>query len=343
MQIKKLKLTNFRKFKNIEIDFEKENLILGNNGVGKTTIAEALYFASFLNSFRTQKKEELIKFNEKIANIEIDYLEKNKMNKININFVENMRKIFLNNKEIKNITDYYGLLNVILIAPSNIGLIDATPNIRRRYLDQYLSQIDKEYFLTLYKYKKYLKIKNNYLKKFKIDEDYYFLLTEQLKSLNDILVKIRLNYLKKIESEMNIITREISNDLELINIEYKQNNKDIISQYEYEMKYKKIAIGIHIDDYSISSNNLSLKKYGSQGQKRLATIAFFLAQNQLIQKTLIKKTVIIFDDVHLELDQRRQDKLFEYLNQENQLIYITTNEEKIKFEKINKIYLKEIE
>lgn len=334
MKIKKIHLTNFRKFKNSEFKFSKNNnLILGDNATGKTTIIEAIYYCCFFSSFRAKTSEELILFNQEIASVNLYFEdEENKINTIKVNFYKKEKRFFYNDIRVKKLSVFFKKLNIILIAPSSIDLIDSNPTVRRKYLDQSISKIDTEYLNTLIEYKKILKNKNKYLKsirsKEQLDEIYYKVVTEKLLHLNEKIIEKRNTFLNYLEIEMSSILYEISSKKEKIEINYLEKTCDNV--LEQEIRFQRTMTGIHLDDYQICLNKLEAKQYGSQGQKRLISIAYFFGQNKIIYKKTKIKPVIIFDDVQLELDQNRQAKLIKYFDGNNQLIYVTTNIEKIK-------------
>lgn len=332
-----VRLKNFRNFSDKVVNFDPNiNLILGDNGVGKTTVVEAIYFAVFLSSFRTKRMEELMKFGEKNASIELDFVRDDVPNALVVNFTRKEKKVFLNKKEIDKYQDLLSLLNVVVISPNNIDIINSSPSVRRRYLDQGISQIDVQYFNNLVAYKKLLKIKNKFLKSSKetgnFDRDYYEILTKKLNEYNKYIVDSRRAYLSGIEKHSKEIVKVISGAEEDISIIYKENKEAANrSQMQTERAYGVTMQGNHLDDYVIELNGLDVKSYGSQGQKRLSTIAYFLSQNSLVADANGDPALIVFDDVHLDLDETKQERLFEYLKDSNQIIYITTNSEKIKF------------
>ena len=93
MYIQKLKLENFRNYKNQEIEFDKNvNIIYGDNAQGKTNILESIFICSLGKSFRTNKEKELINKEKEFAKIEM--LSSKKDREIKINFEINEKKKF---------------------------------------------------------------------------------------------------------------------------------------------------------------------------------------------------------------------------------------------------------
>ncbi len=328
MKLNSLKINNIRNLSSLNIELENKNLIIGDNAQGKTTIAEIIYYCCFFKSFRTNNIYEIIKFDEEYANFEINFDdEQGKSNKLNVNFFKKQKKILLNGKEITNLLEVLCLLNVVVISPDNIELINDSPHVRRKYLDLFITQLDQNYLKNLIKYKKILKIKNNILKTNKIDDVYLSILNEQLKELNDYILEKRINILKRITKSINDIFEYVTDSKEFIEIDYfvKNKNKNDSDISEEEILYKQTLKGIHLDDYVFKINGNKAKSYASQGQKRLITLSFLLSQNKIISELKNKNPLIIFDDVHLDLDFKRQERIIDLIEKENQTIYITTN------------------
>ena len=96
MNIKKLTLQNFRNYKNQEITFcENINVIYGDNAQGKTNIIEAIFLSSMGKSFRTNKDNELIYFNEKNSKIKVDFEKKDRTGSIETQ-IEEKKTFFVN-------------------------------------------------------------------------------------------------------------------------------------------------------------------------------------------------------------------------------------------------------
>ncbi len=327
MQIKTIEIKNIRNISHEIFTFQKNNIIVGKNAKGKTTIAECIYFCCFYKSFRTSKSEEMITFGKKKASIILKYEDKQKENKIQINFFENKKRFYFNDQEVTNLYEVINKIKCVLITPSNIDLIEDSPQKRRKYLNILLSQYDPKYLLVLIGYNKLLKIKNSmyakYYKDNEIDQTYLKIINDKMLEYNKIIVQNRIDILNKIEVEINKILCEITGGKEQVKIKYnvKSSSKSHEDIYENELKQKKILSGNHLDDIIFYLNDKNAKVFASQGQKRLITLCFFLSQANLDESDFIT----IFDDVSIDLDQQRQQKLIKYLIGTNQNIYISTD------------------
>lgn len=342
MEVKKIYLKNFRKYFEKEIYFEKGlNIIIGDNAVGKTTIVEAIYFFAIGKSIRTKNNKELINLNKNYTYFFIEYEKNNKTEKIEIYLDnENNKKMILKGKEIKKVYDLISNINVIYFSPDEIKLIKDGPSERRRFMDICISQYNKTYFKKLIIFNNLLKQRNAVLKE-RIGEEelkkQLYVWDKQIIEAERYIVKQRNDFIFFINNEIKNFHNIITDGKEKIEINYESlfkgdNFEEIENKIKTEMikNFKKDILnqytntGIHKDDIEIKINNEDIRKYGSQGQQRTATLSLKLAEAIFLEKMTKEKPIIILDDVLSELDKTRQNKLIEIL-EEYQTIITTTD------------------
>lgn len=329
--INKLILNNYRSFKNLELNINKNNvIIIGNNGVGKTTILESIYYVGITKSHKNIKDEDVIKFNEDFSKIEIIDEKKYKLV-----ISKNGKKAFINNNEVKKLSDYIGNINTVMFTPDDLSLIKGSPIIKRRFLDIEISQINKDYLNTLALYKKLLKERNSLLKD-NVDLKYLDVLDSSIIPLAKKIMEVRNEFIEKISDISNEIYNSISsgNELKLI---YNPNSniENMFKNIELDILTKVTNSGIHKDDITIKLNNKNARDFSSQGEIRTICLAIKIALVKYIRNKINKNPIILLDDVLSELDSIRQNKLFEVIKDLD--VFITSTDLKnIKEELINK-------
>lgn len=321
MVLKKLYLQNFRNYKEQQIDFcEGVNLIFGDNGQGKTNIAEAVYMFSSAKSHRTPHEKDLISFSAPYSKIKIEFsdrtremeaeiiIERDKPHKIKINGVEN----------IKN-SELIGKFLAVMFSPEDFSFIKDGPAERRKFLDIAISQLKPAYFKKLSEYNRYLKSKIKALKEPAYHEmiDVY---NKKLAELASDIMEYRHEFIELIKPKLEKINKEITKNDESLKVEYiglvpyTQNKeklkKEIFKKLEKvkeREKLEKISLaGTHRDDLEFSLNELKLKDFGSQGQVRTAVLAIKLAQAEILRESYGEEPVLILDDILSELDSTRR-------------------------------------
>ena len=165
MNLSQLTLKNYRNYENAILNFNnKINIIIGDNAQGKTNILEAIYFLAITKSYRTSDDVNLIRtgtFQSVVsAKAKINGMSK----KISITFNKNTKKIVFNNNPVKKLSEFIGVLKIVLMAPEDIDIIKGSPSIRRNFLNIELSKMSKDYINKYNEYNKLLKMRNDYLK-----------------------------------------------------------------------------------------------------------------------------------------------------------------------------------
>ena len=164
MWINKIKMINFRNYKNEEIELNKNiNIFYGENAQGKTNIIEAIFLCSVGKSFRAKKDREMINLDSQNASVEINYQKKDREGKIKIE-LGNKKLIYLNGIKIKKLSELLGNINVVIFTPDDINILKGSPQNRRRFLDIMISQLRPNYMYNLNSYLKTLEQRNNYLR-----------------------------------------------------------------------------------------------------------------------------------------------------------------------------------
>ena len=147
MQLKNLKLLNFRNYDNLYLEFNPNiNLFIGKNGQGKTNIVESVYMMSFSKSFRTNKDKELIKFDKENMYVGGNFTNSHSEGLIEIFLVKNKKGIKLNKLSIHKVQDLLGNLNIVIFSPEDLKLVKDSPRERRSFIDKEISQIMPVYY-----------------------------------------------------------------------------------------------------------------------------------------------------------------------------------------------------
>src|SRR5699024_12285409 len=170
MHINQLYLKNFRNYDELQITFDdKVNVIIGENAQGKTNLMEAIYCLSFTKSHRTTKEKELIQWEKEYAKIEGSTNQRNQDVPLEIVISSKGKKVKINHLEQRRLSDYIGAINVVMFAPEDLSLVKGSPQVRRRFIDMELGQIEPLYLYHLTQYQKLLKQRNPMLTQLQYD------------------------------------------------------------------------------------------------------------------------------------------------------------------------------
>lgn len=348
MEIKSLSISNFRNYKSADIEFGNNiNMIIGKNGQGKTNLIEGIYMLSLGRSFRTNKDKEMVMFDTQNSYISSLVTSRDREYKIEIKMGKDVKKaIKINSIPIEKLSDLLGIINIVIFSPEDLKLVREGPKERRSFMDRELSQIRPSYYQILYTYQKTLLQRNNLLKKDKVDKGLLDVYDLQLASSGWKIMQYRKEFIEKIGKVANRNHSRISGGKENLSVIYSPNAKVLdksSSDLEIMMRNSRdedlsrrtTTIGPHKDDLSIFINDMELRSFGSQGQKRSAAISLKLSEIELIYEEKGEYPVVLLDDIFSELDINRQRMLLE--NLDGIQTFVTTTEI-IDIERESKIY-----
>jgi DNA replication and repair protein RecF len=220
-----------------------------------------------------------------------------------------------------------------MIAPDDTQLITEGSELRRKFLDGMIAQIDSVYLQHISSYAKLLVQRNAYLKSCKggipVDLTLLKLYNEQLNHHAAPIVVKRNVFVQKLIEEATTIYQVIANDIEEIKIEYdsKLLQQPLLNLLEINLFKDVITArtnyGIHKDDLVFTMNGMPLKQVASQGQRKSFLFALKLAQYHLINNHQAQKPILLLDDIFEKLDESRSEKLIQYVKGLNTQIFIT--------------------
>ena len=357
MHIEELTLTNYRNYPKLELTFaDKVNVIIGENAQGKTNLMEAIYLLAFTKSHRTPKEKELIRWDADYAKIEGRVKKRNQSIPLEIVISAKGKKAKLNHLEQRRLSDYIGNLNVVMFAPEDLTLVKGPPQIRRRFIDMELGQIQPRYIYHLGQFQKVLKQRNHLLKQMQknrsMNRVMLDVLTEQLIEHASTILERRFAFIDLLRKWAKPIHHGISHELEEFEIVYAPSvevletasKEKIESSYrekfnqiiEKEIERGTTLSGPHRDDIVFYVNGKNVQTYGSQGQQRTTALSLKLAEIDLIFSEVGEYPILLLDDVLSELDDFRQSHLLNTIQGKVQTFVSTTSVDGIHHETLEK-------
>ncbi len=320
MIINSLKIKNFRNINNIELEpFDGMNVICGENAQGKTNIIEAIWLFSGAKSFRAVKDSSFILFGKEKAQNELEFISGGIKNTAIINFDEK-RSIILNDKNLKSTVNMAGIFNAILFSPYDLSLVKDGPSARRKFIDLAIGQLYPNYIEILHSYIRAVTQRNQIIKDYKYDGSLAVMLDVfegEIAAKGEKIIDYRKKYLEKLKMYLPDIYFGLSAKKENIEAEYKTSGENLIDALKESRKndtYTGVtSIGPHRDDIEFKINGISVRSYGSQGQKRSCALALKLAQGEILNEITGEYPVILLDDVMSELDPSRQNYILNHI------------------------------
>lgn len=314
MYFKDIELKNFRNYKDLKLEFDRNlNIILGQNAQGKTNLLEAVYITGMGKSFRTNSDREMIMFNEDFAKVRANVIEDNREDEIEIQYRKEGKIIKLDSIKLQRTVDLLETVFIVVFSPEDLKIVKEGPDNRRRFIDRELCQIKPVYYSELGNYKKVLKEKNILLREENRDKGLYAVFDEALAEYGIRIAEARKKFIERLNEISKELHTSISGGTEDIKLSYETKIKDkedylrvLKENFERDIKKGYTSFGPHKDDIAISINDIDIRTFGSQGQQRTAALSMKLAELSLIKQETGRDAVLLLDDVLSELDQNRQ-------------------------------------
>ncbi len=325
MFIKSLSLKNFRNYTEENISFcDGINILTGANAQGKTNTAEAIFFLCTGYSPRANKDRLVIKNGQETAQISGTASSMYGDVSVRVDFNKNDKKsIYVNGLQVLRIGEILGNINSVFFNPSELKLVQESPEDRRRFLNVSLSQMSKSYFYALQRYNKILSQRNNLLKDPNVSliKDTLPIWDNQLCKEASKIIKARNEFLTQIAPIAQEKHSYLTDGKETLIMKTESGYygteeeiayalyQDLKLSIEKDMRLGFTGLGPHRDDIKFILNGDDVRVYGSQGQQRTVALSLKLAETETFYKRFNEYPILILDDVLSELDKKRQRKL----------------------------------
>lgn len=321
-----LKLNNYRNYAEEDIKFLNGiNLLVGKNAQGKTNLLETIYYSAIGKSPRVNRDTDLINWQKDRANFCVFAQKKEGTKKIEILFNRQTKKaIKVNGINLLKIGDLLGTINVVFFSPDELKLVKNAPEDRRKFMDTDISQLNKNYFYTLIKYNKIIDQRNKLLKTNKNEtslEQTLPIWDTQLAEAGSKLIVERIKFLEQLKKYVSDTHSFLTNNKENLAIEYAGTTgssqeeikqkllQELIKSRDKDKKLGFTTVGPHRDDIKLTTNNVDVRTFGSQGQQRTVALSMKIAELEIFKDECGEYPILLLDDVLSELDQDRQQRL----------------------------------
>ena len=329
MILKSLSLINYKNFTSKALEFDaKINCFVGNNGVGKTNILDAIYHLSFGKSYFNPVTSQNINHNADFFVIDGVYNKNDREEKVVISAKKGQKKVIKRNaKAYDRFADHIGFLPLVIISPADRDLITEGSDMRRKFMDGVISQSDKKYLSNLLSYSKVISQRNALLKYFAanntFDQDTLSVYNEQLVTYGQPIFEKRTAFLNHFEPIFQEQYKAISGNTEKVSLTYQSALHDmpfphlLTNALAKDRMLQYTSVGIHKDDLAFEINGYPVKKFGSQGQQKTYLIALKLAQFNFIKNESGVSPILLLDDIFDKLDETRVTHIIKLVNTNN--------------------------
>ncbi len=331
MHFTALQLTQFRNYTYLKADFSAGiNALTGNNGAGKTNVLEAIHYLSMTRGF--QRRGETYALQEGSPYFTIDSTLQEGENSVRIQcsyMPPKGKSILIDRQALRKMSDHIGRIPIIIVLPNDTQLIHGGPSARRKFMDAFISQYDRNYLQSLLRYEKALDQRNALLSLFaerrNWDEEQLELWDQQLIPAGQTIHQARVSFLEKFiplfTKYFQLIVSKNETPQIVLDSLFVSNTteewQEVFRENRQADRYaQRTTKGTHKEDLTFTINEQGVKYYGSQGQQKTFVLALKLAQYELLQTHTQRPPLLLLDDVFDKLDIHRLKAIAQILHQE---------------------------
>ena len=336
MILKRISILNYKNLEQVELDFSpKMNCFIGQNGMGKTNLLDAVYYLSFCKSATNPIDSQNMMHHQDFFVIQGFYeTELGDTEEIYCGMKRRQKKLFKRNKkEYTRLSDHIGFIPLVMVSPSDSELISGGSEERRRFMDVVISQYDKEYLEALIRYNKALQQRNTLLKNEQgFDEELIEVWEEMMAASGEVVYRKRCAFIEEFIPIFQTFYSQISQNKEEVGLVYESHaQQGNLVQLLKESRQRDQIMGyslkgIHKDDLLMQLGDYPIKKEGSQGQNKTYLIALKLAQFDFLRRTGSHTTpLLLLDDIFDKLDASRVENIISMVSNSDNFgqIFIT--------------------
>ena len=320
MLLKRISILNYKNVEQAELEFSpKMNCLIGQNGMGKTNLLDAVYYLSFCKSATNPIDSQNIRHEGEFFVIQGFYeTDHGDAEEVYCGLKRRQKKQFKRNKkEYTRLSDHIGFIPLVMVSPADALLIAGGSEERRRFMDVVISQYDKEYLDALIRYNKALTQRNVLLKAEQEPDDELMSVWEEIMAVaGGVVFRKRSAFIAEFIPTFQRFYAYISQDKEQVNLSYQSHAMeepllDIIRANRQRDRIMGYSLkGIHKDDLVMQLGDFPIKREGSQGQNKTYLIALKLAQFDFLKRTGSNTIpLLLLDDIFDKLDASRVEQI----------------------------------
>ena len=311
MRLEELSLTNFKNIPSARLELSgKVNCFLGNNGMGKSNLLDAIYFLSFCKSFTGVTDRMAITRGEDFAILKGRYERKGAEEELLLGLTPGRRKsLKRGGKEYTRLSAHIGSFPLVMAAPQDVDLIRDSGEERRRWMDMVISQSDPVYLDSLIRYGKGLEQRNRLLRE-----------VETMMELSaEYLHEARARWTERLTALFSRHYAAVAGPGEEVALTYESHLNPpgstlrglLDSARRHDEIVRHTSVGPHRDDIAMTLDGMPMRRTGSQGQCKTFTTALRLAQYDFLREATGMRPLLLLDDIFDKLDATRVERIME--------------------------------
>jgi DNA replication and repair protein RecF len=346
MYVRRVELTDFRSYERVAVDLGPGVAVLvGQNGMGKTNLVEALGYVAALDSHRVATDAPLVRAGATSAVVRCEIVHDGRELLVELEIVPGKaNRARLNRSPVRRPREVLGALRMVLFAPEDLELVRGDPSERRRYLDDLLVARLPRFAGVRADYDRVVKQRNALLRTAYLtrkvggtrgqDLSTLAVWDQHLAQHGAELLAGRLELVAALGPHLTKAYDAVAAGRASASIAYSSRlgtvpaDRSVLEQAllaslaerrPAEIERGVTLVGPHRDDLGLTLGDLPAKGYASHGESWSFALALRLAAYDLLRSDGIEP-VLVLDDVFAELDTGRRDRLAALVADATQLL-----------------------
>lgn len=327
MTVQSVTLQRFRCFHQYSLQIESPLIFIeGDNGAGKSSFLESLYYACYLRPLTTRITSELVSHDSSYFFIKVAYASA-EQHLLEVGFSQSKRIVKHDGVAVSSSQSYPNTFKVVTLSANDLELVTGLPSLRRSFLDSSIIFTNPHEALVMNQFRKVLEQRNHLLfnaRSVQVSHDHYLLWTEQLWHKTQALQEKRVAVLRAIEAHLQILVDEFYEGRFRVNLAYmaklecQEKNYGLFMTHELhtlkaqELRMGRSLFGAHLDDFHVTIQERDTKKFASRGQQKMVVLLLKVAQILYLMGQG-NAPIFLLDDFFTDFDQKQGERALRML------------------------------
>ena len=329
MRLLRLQLLDFKNHQEVEMHLcAQVNCLLGDNGTGKTNVLDAVHYLGNAKGYFNPIDSQNIRHGQPSFMVEgtfgLEEADRIEEDRVVCAVVKGQKKVLKRNgKAYQKLADHVGRYPVVMIAPADAALLHDGSEVRRKWMDQVISQYDRPYLDRLIQYHHLVQQRNNLLRYFAenrtFDAAQLVPWDEQMVPLAESIAAQRAVFITEFAPEFQRIHADLCQGREEVGLSLHSKVEGgafaglLQAAQSDDRRLRRSTVGVHKDDVDFSIGDHALKRFGSQGQQKTFLLALRLAQVEHLAHRVGRRPILLLDDIFDKIDAHRAGALMDVL------------------------------
>ena len=324
MHLQELHITDFKNIGEAQLEFSpKINILLGNNGMGKSNLLDAIYCLSLAKSYTGLTDAALIRHGAGFAMVRGEYERRGQSETLILGLGGGHRKTLRRgDKAYRRISEHIGVFPLVMSRPADMELAGGPPAERRRFIDQVISQSDAVYLESLMRYNGALEQRNSMLRSGLGDPILYEAVEHVMCETAAEVTTRRSEFISRLGAIFDRYHHDITGGGETVTLSYSSQllgrgldmQRLLDENRQRDLVLGHTSAGPHRDDIELMLDCLPLRRTASQGQAKSYTIALRLAQYDFLRQATGLTPLLLLDDLFDKLDAGRVQRIIDIVS-----------------------------